>query len=195
MKKYWRETAMVCCKVSQYLSGITEEICRILSWLSESSQESNKVSFKFKPRTVVNSPCCRKMYVVFNLYFICILYSRSSIGSFSGDLVFHDVSSNHSSLSFSCWFSILCEHSDVLSNRHALMVTRILQVYDEEVPPPKRYSCPMCNMEFAQVSLLQYHVDTCLEWHEEGTIPMFLYLTIPVNAGWWKGNYLQVVYR
>ncbi|XP_021932009.1 optineurin isoform X2 [Zootermopsis nevadensis] len=40
---------------------------------------------------------------------------------------------------------------------------RPFRVYDEEVPPPKHYSCPVCNMEFLQVDLLEYHVDTCLE--------------------------------
>lgn len=52
----------------------------------------------------------------------------------------------------------------VSSNRHIFITNCILQVYDEDVPPPKRYSCPVCNMEFPQVHLLQYHVDRCLEW-------------------------------
>jgi hypothetical protein len=43
------------------------------------------------------------------------------------------------------------------------MTNCILQVYDEDVPPPKRYFCPVCNMEFAQVPLLEYHVERCLE--------------------------------
>ncbi|PSN31802.1 hypothetical protein C0J52_22316 [Blattella germanica] len=37
------------------------------------------------------------------------------------------------------------------------------RVYDEDVPPPKRYFCPVCNLAFAQVDLLEYHVETCLE--------------------------------
>jgi len=38
-----------------------------------------------------------------------------------------------------------------------------VRVYDDDIPPPKRYSCPVCNMEFAQVHLLQHHVERCLE--------------------------------
>ncbi|PNF21819.1 hypothetical protein B7P43_G08459 [Cryptotermes secundus] len=41
--------------------------------------------------------------------------------------------------------------------------TQPFRVFDEEVPPPKRFFCPVCNMAFAQVSLLEYHVETCLE--------------------------------
>lgn len=37
------------------------------------------------------------------------------------------------------------------------------RMYDEEVPPPKEYVCPMCRMAFRQLQQLEYHVETCLD--------------------------------
>nr|CAD7195385.1 unnamed protein product [Timema douglasi] len=37
------------------------------------------------------------------------------------------------------------------------------RVFDEEIPPPKTFSCPKCEMVFRQLEPLQYHVETCLE--------------------------------
>ncbi|XP_063238910.1 NF-kappa-B essential modulator isoform X2 [Bacillus rossius redtenbacheri] len=36
------------------------------------------------------------------------------------------------------------------------------RVYDEEVPPPRRYECPICNESFSLLDHLQHHVDTCI---------------------------------
>ncbi|XP_068083262.1 optineurin isoform X3 [Anabrus simplex] len=37
------------------------------------------------------------------------------------------------------------------------------RVYDEEIPPPKEFICPVCKMAFRQLNHLEYHIETCLD--------------------------------
>lgn len=66
----------------------------------------------------------------------------------------------------------------------------LLQMYEEPVPSPQKYYCPICNFEFKQLDILNHHIEGCLtNWLE--VICQFAPSRLPFpgalfGVSWWR---------